>query len=191
MGGRDSQIVEKDSPPTSFVSAPGPSSLTLQNFSQYNVPQRQPPGGGGGAVGVSRTELAGGARQGYQDPPRRNYPPNNPPQHETMATSTSSSDYHHLRQHYAPHAPAGGRLHDNQLEVGIDGEILAAADDMKMQAGAVSSGGGGWRKGAGDNDDGEVPFDPNLKCPTCETVFRIGQIQLFRQHAAECNNKRK
>ena len=52
---------------------------------------------------------------------------------------------------------------------------VGSAADVKTQG-----------KGAGQ----EAPFDPNLECPTCGCRFKIGQIQLFRQHAASCNNKR-
>ena len=32
----------------------------------------------------------------------------------------------------------------------------------------------------------EIPLDFNLKCPTCNKVFRKGQIQRFRGHVSNC-----
>jgi hypothetical protein len=63
------------------------------------------------------------------------------------------------------------------LEVGIDGDIVSAADEVKTQVG-----------GAAQVE--EAPDDPNLECPTCGRKFKIGQIQMFRQHAASCNKKK-
>lgn len=69
-------------------------------------------------------------------------------------------------------------LGDNQLEVGIDSDIIKAAHDVKEEV-----------KGESVGED--APFDPNLECPTCGRRFKIGQIQMFRQHAASCNNKKQ
>ena len=33
-----------------------------------------------------------------------------------------------------------------------------------------------------------APLDPNLTCPACQTVFRLGEIQLFRSHVSTCDS---
>ena len=34
----------------------------------------------------------------------------------------------------------------------------------------------------------QAPLDPNLACPTCQRVFRLGQIQLFARHVSTCGS---
>ncbi len=65
----------------------------------------------------------------------------------------------------------------NQLEEGIDDDIVAAAKQV----------GGSNGKGGGASAD--APYDPNLVCPSCGQPFRIGQIQAFREHASSCIRK--
>ena len=33
-----------------------------------------------------------------------------------------------------------------------------------------------------------VPFDPNLTCPICNKMFRVGEIQMFRKHVDTCSD---
>ena len=206
-----SEIVEKDSPPASFVSSPGPSSLTPQQFSVPSNPRRNHsqqisrPGQGGGVArydhegngfmarhnqGTSAPDLlpfGSAGRVGSKPGQNRNVGS------RTGLTNTSDSKMGLRTQpgNYplpatamptSGHAPPRSTGHtmptDNQLEVGIDQDIVVAAADVKTQG-----------KGAGQETE-DAPFDPNLECPTCGCRFKIGQIQLFRQHAASCNNKR-
>ncbi len=62
-----------------------------------------------------------------------------------------------------------------RLEKGIDDEIEETAEHLqeKRELSSLSS------------DD--VPFDPNLICPTCRQRFRLGQIQKFRKHVSLCH----
>lgn len=205
-----SEVVEKDSPPASFVSSPSPSSLNPQQLSAPSIPrrnhsqQKSRPGQGGGMAqydheghgfmarhnqGTSAPDVLPPANVGQVgSKPRQNQilgsrtglshassdskiglgtQPGNYPLQET-ATPTPS--------HAPPHRPSVST--DNQLEVGIDQDIVVAAADVKTQG-----------KGEGQGTE-DAPYDPNLECPTCGCRFKIGQIQLFRQHAANCNNKR-
>lgn len=205
---KGSEIVEKDSPPTSFVSPPGPSSLNMQQMNAPPTSQRQPYGqvvsggpsgtgrglmkyGDGGQLlplhtggrGVmaqtgSRMRLGHGSnsRVGPGQRSTANYPI------QEVVTPNSSSSGHALSTNPQMALPntsvtSLSNLSGNQLEVGIDRDIVVAADDVKNQA-----------HGEGGTED--APLDPNLECPTCGRGFRIGQIQLFRQHAASCNNKK-
>ena len=223
-----SDIVEKDSPPTSFVSSPGPASLNLQQLSapysassHRNHSQQLPrkpsaPNVGGAGRGIAQygvgmsgvggsfvSQTQTGSRMGQQS---------------QLPTSTSSASMlgamgqssgatyqgagNYPRQEtatpissHSQAAPSNPGLRSlaevpnametsltsvtsNQLEKGIDDEINNAADDIKNQTSV----------GEGVGED--APFDPNLECPTCGRQFKIGQIQLFRQHAATCNTKK-
>ena len=33
-----------------------------------------------------------------------------------------------------------------------------------------------------------IPVDPNLTCPVCGRQFRIGEIQMFKQHVHQCRS---
>ena len=70
-------------------------------------------------------------------------------------------------------------VNKNRLEMDIDYDIVAAADDMKKHVARPMQGRAVVR----------APFDPNLECPTCAMKFRIGQIQKFREHASSCERK--
>ena len=153
-------------------------------------------GGGGGGGGSEMLEkdsppsslaAAGGPSSlnylpTYQ---RGRYPPFH--QQETLTTPIPSlatpipslaTPIPPLTAHAAVSGGRGGGVHDNRLEQGIDQDIGAAANDIKAQT----------RDEGGQGSEG-APFDPNLVCPTCGKKFRIGQIQVFRQHAGACTNK--
>ena len=211
--------MEKDSPPSSFLS-PGPSSLDVAQQPRNQLPQSRGQSAGGVVnVGQDREAHAFMMRQnlgqvgsrvgpitsaGYRPPASSNngsrmrpstsagsgigYAPtqpgargqdlaaNYPKKYPLQETTASSSHAPPLRPN--TQAKSETSLSGNRLETGIDGEIVSAADDVKTQVGG---------EGVGQED---APYDPNLVCPTCGQGFRIGQIQLFRQHAASCNNKR-
>ena len=66
------------------------------------------------------------------------------------------------------------RLGNDILSPGINTELHNVAQDL-IQHGE----GEGWEVTG-------VPFDPNLTCVVCGKVFRIGEIQLYRNHTATC-----
>ena len=181
MGG-GSDTVEKDSPPTSFMSPPGPSSLNLQSVqgllpphpprhhSHQLAPRQGQVGGAGGQTGSGRGLL--GQNQ-------RTYGGNVISQ-STTPTSSAINPVKHSKGSETSLTSLGPGA-GNQLEVGIDSEIGAAADDIKNLVGGNQSVGGASE---------DAPYDPNLVCPTCGKKFRIGQIQNFRHHAASCTRKK-
>ena len=66
-------------------------------------------------------------------------------------------------------------LGDDILTPGINTEVHGVAQDVtnKQEVG-------------GSQEVTGVPYDPNLTCVTCGKVFRIGEIQLYRSHNANC-----
>ncbi len=165
-----SDIVEKDSPPTSFISSPGPSSLNMQHH-QYTpgqmMPSQPPPPSSSAALalppGVGRRHLS------HQLPPRtplagvvggsqmgstgrglsnsfdsrigansatsadRNIPRNYPHQETATPSSTHASSPVRLKPSAGVLGTAG--MGSNRLEVGIDQDIMGAADDVIAQLG--------------------------------------------------------
>ena len=72
-------------------------------------------------------------------------------------------------------------LESNQLEVGIEREIYFTAKDViKSDSEAPQT-----------LVDEDIPYDPNLICPKCNSNFRIGEIQKYRRHVATCQVSRK
>ena len=208
--------VEKDSPPTSF-SSHGPAVQQFpQPFPRKNFSQQLPGKQGGGVSGVGRGSVGhnrGHVLPAQLKPPsqpgsgmRQYYVGSNPISHTTTpysgsrvdgnlhsatgprgkfphqetATPTPDCVHHGRGKTDSILKPSDTSLDGNQLEVGIDHDINTAADDVKNQVGG--------RKGSGQDEI--APFDPNLECPTCGKRFRIGQIQKFRHHAAECTHKK-
>ncbi len=189
-----SEVVEKDSPPLSFVSPPGPASLNdpvpqpRRNHS-HQLPLGQPGGGvarkdGRGFIntstGIGLGSIAQSGSRFGQSPAI--YPGKYPVQ-EAVPTSSSSHTPSPKPSTSASCSTSLTSVQDNQLEMGIDHDIVMAADDVKMQVGGEEAG------QVGVVGQGDAPEDPNLVCPTCGRRFRIGQIQRFRQHAENCNNK--
>lgn len=215
----ESEIVEKDSPPTSFHSL-GQTSIDIPQLPRnhsHQLPQSRGQSAGGvvsvgqdreahghmmrhnlGQVGSRhgpntstgygilpssngsrmRPSTSAGSGIGHYptQPSARGQDLNYPQRKYPLQETTSSSHVPPLKSNSQSRLETS--LSGNRLEAGIDREIVSAADDMKMQV---------EDEGAGQES---APYDPNLECPTCKKKFRIGQIQLFRQHAATCNNKR-
>lgn len=195
-------MVEKDSPPSSFLSPTptpthsavspshhhpgGPASLNLARQKPY-----------GHQTSIESHSTASGARFGQEKssiPGSKamysSHAPSKRPHQETVPPTSGSS--------HASFAGKSGRdgmkavntsvssvtsltsLEDNRLEMGLDREIGTVADDVRELVGG---------DGGGQEGEEKAPYDPNLECPTCGRKFRLGQIQHFRQHAAKCNNK--
>ncbi len=199
-------MVEKDSPPTSFLSTPsgsshssgGPASLNRSsigalrqqetgsgrgNVSTHGQYQTSTPGNAGTKFGTGQTSIPGS-----RTTPASHAPSKYPLQESDTPTSGSGRTPFVHNDAAAAKAvntsvtslTSMSSVEDNRLEDGIDKEIGAVANTVKIQVGG----------GAGGPEGKELaPYDPNLVCPTCGRKFRLGQIQVFRLHAAKCNNK--
>ena len=144
-----------------------------------------------GRFAGSRSQVVGGTGGGARNPaanyPGNKYPPlqetpvkpasSHTPSSRSTTTTSSSSGAGVSIPHNTSVTSLSSAGDTNELEVGIDSDIVAAADDVKNQV-------------KGETVGEDAPFDPNLECPTCGRGFKIGQIQMFRQHAASCNNKK-
>ena len=59
----------------------------------------------------------------------------------------------------------------------LQGDIRSAAANVE----AIT------KRGGGVSSEGDaIPLDPNLVCPLCDKMFRIGEIQKFRRHVDTC-----
>lgn len=65
-----------------------------------------------------------------------------------------------------------------RLDAGIDDEMAQVVKVLKNS-----------RPQSVSEDRKDVPFDPNLVCPYCQTPFRLGEIQKFKRHASTCPKK--
>ena len=79
--------------------------------------------------------------------------------------------------HSVPNPEQPAPVHNNSLSTSLDTQMQEAVEYVL--------------------EDGEgrvavtglhAPLDPNLTCPTCQTVFRLGEIQLFRSHVSTCGS---
>ncbi len=65
----------------------------------------------------------------------------------------------------------------NTLQENIDRDISKAAEGVTMVT-----------KNESENEG--APLDPNLICPKCMKQYHLGEIQLYRAHAGQCDGTR-
>ena len=143
-------------------------------------------GGGVGAMGGgahNQEELRRKQQQhGYDYQAHENY-------HDGLVSlpSVSASQVAALQQqnsakdvgqpHPVPNSKQPAPARDDSLSTSLDTQIQEAVEYVLEDG----------------EDKAEVtglhaPLDPNLACPTCQRVFRLGEIQLFARHVSTCGS---
>ena len=95
---------------------------------------------------------------------------------ESRGRSRSGSNplqYEQYRHQREPADPAVPR--NDPLSISIDTQIHAVVERVVEEKEHIAT-----------DPHADIPFDPNLNCVSCGRKFRIGEIQLFRNHVALC-----